>query len=73
MMENIQELEVQILEIVKKKHDETGGNNGNGFADFDHILNMSLEDRNAFLKRMADENKIAIRIGPNARMIMLPK
>ncbi|MDY0933149.1 hypothetical protein [Chryseobacterium sp. CFBP8996] len=72
-MENIQELEAQILEIVKKKHDETGGNNGNGFADFDHILNMSLEDRNAFLKRMADENKIAIRIGPNARMIMLPK
>ncbi|AZB29779.1 hypothetical protein [Chryseobacterium balustinum] len=72
-MENIQELEAQILEIVKNKHDETGGNNGNGFADFDHILNMSLEDRNAFLKRMADENKIAIRIGPNARMIMLPK
>ncbi|MEG1592493.1 hypothetical protein AB670_03165 [Chryseobacterium sp. MOF25P] len=72
-MENIKELEAQILEIVKKKHDETGGNNGNGFADFDHILNMSLEDRNAFLKRMADENKIAIRIGPNARMIMLPK
>jgi hypothetical protein len=72
-MENIQELEAQILEIVKKKHDETGGNNGNGFADFDHILNMSLEDRNAFLKRMADKNKIAIRIGPNARMIMLPK
>lgn len=72
-MENIKELEAQILEIVKKKDDETGGNNGNGFADFDHILNMSLEDRNAFLKRMADENKIAIRIGPNARMIMLPK
>ena len=72
-MENIQELEAQILEIVKKKHDETGGNNGNGFADFDHILNISLDDRNAFLKRMADENKIAIRIGPNARMIMLPK
>lgn len=72
-MENIKELEAQILEIVKKKHDETGGNNGNGFADFDHILNMSLEDRNAFLKRIADENKIAIRIGPNARMIMLPK
>lgn len=71
-MEN-EELERQILEIVQKKHNETGGNNGNGFADFDHILNMSLEVRNAFLQRMADEKKIAIRIGPNARMIMLPK
>lgn len=67
------EMEMQILEIVQKKHNETGGNNGNGFADFDHILNMSLEVRNAFLQRMADEKKIAIRIGPNARMIMLPK
>lgn len=71
-MEN-EELERQILEMIQKKHDETGGNNGNGFSDFDHILNMSLEVRNAFLKRMADEKKIAIRIGPNARMIMLPK
>ena len=71
-MEN-EELERQILEIVQKKHNETGGNNGNGFADFDHILKMPLEVRNAFLKRMADEKKIAIRIGPNARMIMLPK
>lgn len=69
----IEELERQILEIVHKKHDETGGNNGNSFADFDHILNMSIEDRNEFLQRMADEKKIAIRIGPNARMIMLPK
>jgi len=69
----IEELERQILEIVAIKHNETGGNNGNGFGDFDHILNMSLDDRNAFLKRMVDEKKIAIRMGPNARMIMLPK
>lgn len=68
-----EELERQILEIVQKKHNETGGNNGNGFSDFDHILKMSLEVRNAFLKRMADENKIAIRIGSNVRMIILPK
>ncbi|REC40322.1 hypothetical protein [Chryseobacterium sp. 5_R23647] len=67
------EMEMQILEIVQKKHNETGGNNENGFADFDHILNMSLEVRNAFLQRMADEKKITIRISPNARMIMLPK
>ncbi len=69
----IEEMERQILEIVTLKHNETGGNNGNGFGDFDHILNMSLDDRNAFLKRMVDEKKIAIRMGPNARMIMLPK
>ncbi|AZA60763.1 hypothetical protein [Chryseobacterium indoltheticum] len=69
----IEELERQILEIVAKKHNETGGNNGNGFGDFDHILNMSLDDRNAFLNRMVAEKKIAIRMGPNARMIMLPK
>lgn len=34
---------------------------------------MSLDDRNAFLNRMVAERKIVIRIGPNARMIMLPK
>lgn len=69
----IEELERQILDIVKKKHDETGGNNGNIFADFDQILNMSLEDRNAFLQRMVDEKKIQIREGSNQRMIMLPR
>lgn len=71
-MEN-EELERQILEIITQKHNETGGNNGNGFGDFDHILNMSLDDRNAFLNRMVAEKKIVIRMGPNARMIMLPK
>lgn len=67
------ELERQILEMVKKKNDETGGNNGNGFGDFDQILKMSIEDRNSFLKRMADEKKIVIKIGPNFNMIMLSK
>lgn len=69
----IEELERQILEIVQKKHDESGGNNGNSLGEFDQVLKMSIEDRNAFLKRMADEKKIAIRIGPNYNMIMLPK
>ena len=69
----IEELERQILEIVTQKHDETGGNNGNGFGDFDHILKMSIEDRNLFINRMVAEKKIVIRMGPNARMIMLPK
>lgn len=68
-----EELERQILEIVKAKQIKNGGNGGNGFGDFDHVLNMSIEDRNAFLHRMADDNKIQIREGANQRMIMLPK
>nr|WP_314499290.1 hypothetical protein [uncultured Chryseobacterium sp.] len=66
-------MELKILELVKAKHKQSGGNNGSGFGDFDHILQMSLEDRNAFLQRMADEKKIQIRDGANAKMIMMPK
>ncbi|WP_223559580.1 hypothetical protein [Chryseobacterium lathyri] len=68
-----EELEKQILEIVKAKQIKNGGNGGNKMGDFDHILNLSIEDRNAFLQRMADENKIVIREGANQKMIMLPK
>ena len=64
---------MQILEIVKKKHKDTGGNNGNFFGDFDHILNMSIPERNAFLQNMANRKLIVFREGSNARMIMLPK
>jgi hypothetical protein len=67
------ELEQKVLEIVKEKHLRTGGNNGNTFGDFDHVLKMSSEERNAFLQRMAKEMKIVIREGANQRMIMLPK
>ncbi|WP_165592795.1 hypothetical protein [Chryseobacterium sp. JAH] len=66
-------MENQILEIVKKKHDETGGNNGNFFGDFDHILNMPIPERNAFLQNMVIRKLIVIREGGNAKMIMLPK
>ena len=69
----MEELEKQILEIVKKKQEITGGTGGNTFGDFDHILNMSIEDRNSLLLKMASENKIQIRQGANQRMIMLPK
>lgn len=67
------EMENQILELVKKKHTETGGNNGNFFGDFDHILNMPVAERNAFLQNMVNRKLIVIREGGNARIIMLPK
>lgn len=70
---NIEEKEKQILAIVKEKHDRTGGHNGNAFGDFDHILNLPLAERNAFLERMVSEKKIRIFNGPNYRMITLPK
>ncbi|MDV7696277.1 hypothetical protein N6B72_05015 [Chryseobacterium soli] len=69
----MEELEQKVLDIVKDKHTRTGGNNGNGFGDFDEVLKMSIEDRNAFIQRMADKNIIVIREGANQRMIMLPK
>lgn len=69
----MEEVEVQILEFVKKKHKETGGNNGNGLGDFDHILKMSISYRNDFLQNMVNEKKIVFREGSNARMVMLPK
>lgn len=69
----MEEMEMKILEIVKKKHQETGGNNGNGFGNFDHILNMSIPERNAFLENMVSRKLIVFREGSNARMIMLAK
>lgn len=70
---DIQETEKQILKIVKKKYDKTGGHNGNAFGDFDHLLNLPLTERNALLERMAAEKKIMVFNGPNYRMITLPK
>ncbi|MCY0976671.1 hypothetical protein PGH12_05840 [Chryseobacterium wangxinyae] len=67
------EMEDQILKIVKKKHNDTGGNNGNFFGDFDHILKMDISERNNFLQNMVTRKLIVIREGQNARMIMLPK
>jgi len=70
---NTEEQEKAILEIVRAKFEKTGGNNGNAFGDFDHILNIAIPDRNAFLERMAAEKKIRIMNGPNFRMVTLPK
>lgn len=69
----MEEMEIQILKIVKEKHKKTGGNNGNFFGDFDHILNMPIPERNAFLQNMVNRKLIIFREGSNARMIMLPK
>ncbi|OCK53182.1 hypothetical protein BA768_01105 [Chryseobacterium sp. CBo1] len=72
-MENIEELEERVLEIVREKYKRTGGHNGNFFRDFDHILNMSIEETIAFLLRMEAEKKIKIYQGANSRLITLPK
>lgn len=69
----MEEMEMQILEIVKEKHKKTGGNNGNFFGDFDHILKMSIPERNAFIENMVSRKLIVIREGSNAKIIMLPK
>lgn len=73
MNDPMEEMEMQILEIVKKKHKDSGGNNGNSFGDFDHILQMSIPERNSFLQNMVEKKLIVIREGSNARMIMLRK
>ncbi|CAA7197417.1 MULTISPECIES: hypothetical protein [Chryseobacterium] len=70
-MDNIEELESKVLEIVTAKHIKTGGNNGNTFGDFDHILNLPITERNSFLEEMAAKKKIVIREGQNSRLIML--
>lgn len=68
----MEELEEKVLEIVKEKHLKSGGNNGNTFGEFDSVLNMPGQNRNAFLERMVAEKKLVIREGSNQRMIMLP-
>lgn len=58
-----------ILEVIKALKYNTSGIGLRTIYD----IKMSLDDRNAFLNRMVAEKKIVIRMGPNARMIMLPK
>ncbi|ROI02924.1 hypothetical protein EGI16_12185 [Chryseobacterium sp. G0240] len=72
-MENKEEIEKQILEIVREQFKKDGGANGVNFGAFDHILNLSLEERNAFLERMVKERKIAVFNSLNMRRITLPK
>lgn len=69
----MEDKERKILEIVKKKHKDTGGHNGNGLGDFDHILKMSIPERNQFLQNMVDRKLIVFREGANTKMVMMPK
>jgi hypothetical protein len=69
----MEELEKKVLEIVNEKHIKSGGNNGNLFYEFDEVLQLPLEERNALLQKMHNEHKIVIREGQNGRLIMLPK
>lgn len=71
-MENQEELERKILEIVKERHDKTGGNNGSLFGDF-NSLNLEQSVINALIQKMHDEKKITIRLGINNKIVMLPK
>lgn len=72
-MENKREIEKQILEIVTEQFKKDGGNNGVSFGAFDHILNLSIPERNEFLLQMAKEKKIIIFQSLNNRRITLPK
>lgn len=72
-MENLEEIEAKILEIVKVQFDKDSGANGVGFGEFDHFLNLPLEERNELLNRMAREKKIVIFQSINSKRITLPK
>lgn len=72
-MENVEELERRIIEVLKIDFDRSAGANGTDYGKIDDILNMSLEDRNAFIERMVKENKIAYLNPVNGRMLTLPK
>lgn len=67
------ELEQSILEIVRKKDKKSAGHNGNFTGDFDHILNLSIEERNVFLQSMASKKLIQFKQGANQEMIVLAK
>nr|WP_315026063.1 hypothetical protein [uncultured Chryseobacterium sp.] len=72
-MENQEEIERLIIEIVKEQYEKDGGANGVNAGSFDHILNLSIEERNAFLERMAKEKKIFIFNSLNMKRITMPK
>lgn len=72
-MENQHDLEKQILAILGEQFKKDGGNNGVEFTAFDHILKLSIQERNEFLSRMAKEKKFIIFQSLNGRRITLPK
>ncbi|MGU3377669.1 hypothetical protein [Chryseobacterium sp. M5A1_1a] len=72
-MENEVEIEAKIIQIVKEQFEKDNGSNGVGFGEFDHFLNLNLEERNTLLNRMAREKKIVIFQSINSLRITLPK
>lgn len=72
-MENMEEIENKILEIVKSQFDKDGGSNGVTMGDFDHILNLPIQERNEFLQRMVKGKKIFIFQSLNGKRVTLPK
>lgn len=72
-MENQLEIEKKILDIVTEKFKVDGGVNGINIGAFDHILNLSITERNEFLFQMAKEKKINIFQSLNEYRITLPK
>lgn len=72
-MENKEEIERKIIEIVKTQFDKDGGTNGLTMGSFDHILNLSIQERNELLHRMAKEKKIFIFQSLNSNRITIPK
>nr|WP_315028035.1 hypothetical protein [uncultured Chryseobacterium sp.] len=72
-MENQEGIERQMLEIVKIQFEKDGGVNGLNAGSLDHILNLSIEERNAFLERMARAKKIFIFNSLKMRRITIPK
>jgi len=72
-MENTEQIEVEIIEIIREQFKKDGGSNGVTCGSFDHILNLSIEERNAFLYRMAKERKIAIFESLNMKRVTMSK
>jgi hypothetical protein len=68
-----EEPENNILEVLKEKYIRTVGHKGNKLDDVDRILNISIDNRNAFLQCMVDDKKIVSGGSANEHMIMLPK
>lgn len=69
----MEEIEAKILEIVKEQFKKDGGSNGVTMGDFDHILNLPIQERNEFLYRMVKEKKILIFQSLNGKRVTFPK
>ncbi|ASK29712.1 hypothetical protein CEY12_06160 [Chryseobacterium sp. T16E-39] len=72
-MENIEEIEAKIIEITKEQFKKDGGANGVHMGSFDHILNLSIQERNEFLYNMVARKKILIFQALNGKRVTMPK